>query len=571
MIFIEDFSFVYEDGTKALQSINLHVKKGEFLAIMGPNGAGKTTLCLSLNGIIPQIISGTLEGKVIVAGMNTIHHPVYEISQKVGMVFQDPETQLVCPDVKSEIAFGPENLGIAKDEIIRRMKWALRVVRLEGAEERTPDSLSGGQKQRLAIASSLTMLPEILVLDEPTSQLDPIGTTEVLSVIKDLNKRHGITIVMVTHKSEEIIELADRIIVLDKGRLVAKGTPREVFSRYNLLNKIYVKLPDVTNYFTNLRAKGLKLNNLPYTLEDGVNQTKELLNIKITFAKSRLKPRYESGRQGKPILEVRNLSYIYPGNVLALKNVNLKIYKGEFVGIIGQNGSGKTTLAMNMVRILRPTKGRVFFMGEDIQDYDIGELTSRIGLILQNPDYQLFKPTVGEDVAFGPENLNLPPDEVEKRVKEALKAVGLYEKQESYPFALSLSDRRKIAVAAVLSMKPDVLIFDEPTTGQDYKGRLEIAELAKKANLSGTTVIMITHDMYLIAKYTYRTIVLRDGEVLLNGPTRDVLYQVETLNKAFIKPPQIIRFAQNFELLQRSRILTVDELSNLTRIQVRGD
>ncbi|RLF12612.1 MAG: ABC transporter [Thermoprotei archaeon] len=534
--------YQYPDGTEALKGIDLTIERGECVTIMGQNGAGKTTLCLLLNGIIPHIKGGILEGDVIVDGLNTKRHPVYELAQRVGIVLQDPDSQLFCPDVKSEVCFGLENLGVSRDEMLRRLEWTLEIVRLKGMEELNPNNLSGGQKQRLALAAVLAMKPKILVLDEPTSQLDPIGTAEVFSVIKTLKEEYCATIVIASHKSEEIAEFADRVVVLHRGRIVTEGTPEEIFSKIDLLKKIYVKVPDVTvAYVETCHKIKTPIENVPIRLREAYEVFDHLRRLR----RIRFKPQPEAekiaNRKGVPIIEVRNLWYVYPGPppVTALKNVNLKIFEGEFVGIIGQNGSGKTTLVKNIIGLLKPTRGVCLFKGENISKYTVSELARHIGLVLQNPETQLFALTVREEVAFGPRNLGLPPEEVERRVDEALKLVGLEGVKEVYPPLLSFGDKKKLSVATVLALDPEVIILDEPTTGQDYKGRYQIMEIVKRLNERGKTVIVISHDMDLIAKYTERTIVMGLGHVLIDDTTRNVFSHPEVLEKTYLKPPQI--------------------------------
>lgn len=559
---VSNLSFQYEGGVEALKNVSFEVKKGEFLAILGPNGAGKTTLCYILTGIIPNVYGGVRKGRVRVLDFDPWDQPIYETATKVGILLQDPEAQLVMPSVYAELAFGPANLGVPKEEILRRMREILKLIRMEGYEERHPRELSGGQKQRVALGAILMMMPEILILDEPTSQLDPIGTSEVLATIKKL-KEMGKTIIMTTHKTEEIAYLADKVLILYEGRVVAYGKPSEALSNVELLEKVGVKPPAVAVYFHKLRKSGINVNP-PIKIEDAVNLAKKLIKEELLEVKNVKFERNRKAKKSDPIIEVKNVTFVYPGEppVVALKNVNLTIYEGEFVGIIGQNGSGKTTLVKNIVGLLRPTKGKIYFRGEDVTKYTVGELSRKIGLILQNPDYQLFTLSCEEEIKFGLRNLGLPDDEIEKRVDEALKIVGLEHLRDKYPFALSFGDRRKLAVAAVVAMNPEVIIMDEPTTAQDYRGRYILADLAKRLNEKyGKTIIMITHDMDLVAKYAERLIVMWNGEILIDGPTREVFQMRDILEKAFLKPPQITRFAQQLkEFGVPPDVLTVDEM-----------
>ncbi len=563
---ISNLSFTYPDGTLALKNINLAIKKGEYVVIMGQNGAGKTTLSLFLNGTIPNITGGTVEGTVTSAGLNPFERPVYEMAQKVGVVLQDPEAQLICSDVKAEVAFAAENLGLPREEIEKRIQWANKIVRLDGMEDRSPQQLSGGQKQRLAIAANLVMQPEVIVLDEPTSQLDPVGTTEVFSVLKDLNEKHNMTVVMAEHKSEAAAEFADRIVVLNNGEIVADGEPHEVFGNVDMLKKVYVKVPDVTMLAWKMKEK-MPTGKYPITIPEAhsvIDGIAQKVNVSRTTFPVEIASR---SSVAKPIVEVEDFHFSYPQAATeALAGVNAAIYDGEFVALIGQNGSGKTTLVKCLLGILRSKKGRIVVDGNDIKGTRPGELAKKIGLVLQNPDTQLFQMSVKEEIEFGLRNIGVPESEIEPRIDEAIKATGLEAWRDIYPFRLSFGDRRKVAVAAIIAMKPRILIFDEPTTGQDFRGRYELAEIAKQLNESGSTVIMITHDMDLVARYAKRTIVMGLGKIIAEGPTREIFKQTKLLEQTFLRPPQITQLSNEIGVPAMSGSLTVDELySNLTK------
>ncbi len=561
---VQNLSFSYPDGAKALKNISFKVTKGEIIAVLGANGAGKTTLCHHLTGIIPNIYQGTTEGSAIVAGMNVYEHPVYELAQKISFVTQDPEGQLINPDVLMEVAFGPENLGVPREEILRRAKWALDAVGLTGLESRSPSELSGGQKQRLVLAAGLSMEPELLVLDEPTSQLDPIGTGEVLDALVQLKEKYNMTILLTTHASEEVLRTADRSIALSKGEIVAEGTPREVFSKVKLLDSVGVQVPQIPMLGFRLAPE----RAVPMTIEEGKNLVIEFLQQKHV---SRALSQTVEPPKGETILECVDLSYVYAGTppVQALRNVNLTIRRGEMIAIIGQNGSGKTTLVKQFLKLLKPSKGKVLFKGNDIQGLTTGELATSIGLALQNPDEQLFTISCKKEVEFGLRNLKLPENEIKGRVDEALGFVGLQEQWDTFPFRLSFGDRRSLTVAAVIAMRPDIIVMDEPTTAQDYLGRHRIARLGKKLNEKGHTVIMITHDMNLVTQYADRTVVMANGEILLDGPTSKVFSEQETLKRAFIKPPPIAVLDKELEPNGVPQgILTVDSMVHaLTGVQ----
>ncbi len=554
---VQNLSFSYPDGAKALVKINLKVARGEIVAVMGANGAGKTTLCHHLTGVIPNIYEGTTEGKAVVADMDVYEHPVYELAQKISFVTQDPEGQLINPDVLMEVAFGPENLGVPREEIMRRAKWALEAVGMQGLESRSPSELSGGQKQRLVLAAGLSMQPELLVLDEPTSQLDPIGTTEVFHALVDLKKKYNMTTVLTTHASEEMLGFADRVIVLSKGEIVGEGTPEEVFSQVELLDKVGVQVPQIASLGHGIAPS----QPVPMTINEGKKLIVDMIERKALHPRAMTKASTFHG--GDVVLECQDLTFTYPGfpPVTALRNVNLQIRKGEMIGIVGQNGSGKTTLVKQFLNLLKPTRGRVLLKGKNIQDFTTGELANSMGLVLQNPDEQLFTISCQKEVEFGLQNLKLPADEIKRRTDEALGFVGLGEQWDTFPFRLSFGDRRSLTVAAVIAMRPEVVIMDEPTTAQDYRGRHRIAKLAKKLNEAGHTVIMITHDMNLVTQYADRTVVMCEGEVLLDAPTAKAFSEIDTLKKAFIKPPPIALLDKELESYGVPQgILTVDSM-----------
>jgi energy-coupling factor transporter ATP-binding protein EcfA2 len=573
---IKNLSYTYPNAKQALANVSLEIRKGEYLAIMGANGAGKTTTCLFLNGVIPQITGGRVRGTIHVMGLDTFEHPVYEIAQLVGMVLQDPEAQIFASNIRSEVAFAAENLGVPHDAMVEQVNWALKTVRLDGMDDRTPAQLSGGQKQRLAIASGLVVQPSLLVLDEPTSQLDPLGTDEVFSVLRDLNRDIGLTIVLATHKAEQVAEYADRVIVLENGRLVAEGHPSEVFSQVDLLEKVDVPVPHVTKICRNLQKKAPSVPN-SISLDSGKAILKDLLSTnKLSVSKSTIfRPEGEhtcdKEIEPEPCIDVQNVSYTYPGTDLkALDKVNLSVYPGQFIGVIGQNGAGKSTLMKTLLGLLSPSEGTIFLDGKDIADNTPAKVARRVGLVLQNPDTQLFALSAWEEVAFGPQNCGVEENEVIRRVDQALDAVGLLDKRDEYPFNFSFGDRRKISVAAVAAMQPDVLIFDEPTTGQDHKGRYELANIAKTLNQQGTTVIMITHDMGLIAEYTQRLVVMGNGRILLDCPTRNAFHRTDILTQAFITPPQVTQLAialSDFGF--PPEVLTVEEFCSLLQPTIK--
>jgi energy-coupling factor transporter ATPase len=555
-----------------LRDINLSVRKGEFLSIMGPTGAGKSTLCLTLNGIIPQSLSGKMDGSVVVEGMNTLQHGVHVLTSKVGITFQEPESQLFSMNVEEEVSFGPENLGVPPNEIRKRIDWALNAVHMEEFRHRSPFRLSGGQKQRVAIAAALSMMPQILVLDEPTSGLDPIGKTEVFSVVHELKKMQNMTVVMVEHESEEIALFSDRVIVMDQGRIVLEGTPRDVFSRTQTLLDIGLNVPQVCELSDKMNQKFQPSRLYSFlTLQDAEKSI--LRDFSKSKPRSRASPEIDKtgqrlstvAKDQPSAVEVKDLHFEYEKGTEVIRGIDLDIRRGECVAIVGQNGSGKTTLVKHFNGLLRPTSGKIILNGVDTAGKTVAQLSKTVGYLFQNPDHQIFSTSVEEEIAFGPKNLGAGPEETERRVAEALKLVGLEEYRKVPPSTLGLGQRRKVTLASIVSMKPDVMILDEPTTGIDWNGSVQLMNSVRELNRQGHTIITITHSMRIVAQYAKRTIVLANGEVILDGPTREVFSKPDILRTTFLAPPQITSLAQELQSLRFPQdIISVDEFcSNL--------
>ena len=544
---IEHVDFTYEDGAQALTDLSLKASPGEFIVVLGANGAGKSTLCFLLSGIVPHIYGGKRTGKVAVADHDPWDEALFEIAQYCGVLLQDPEVQLFNPNVFTEMGFGPANLHVPREEIIQRIQSAMSLLHLDGLEKRNPRDLSGGQKQRVALGAVLTMQPRVLVLDEPTSQLDPVGRSEVVAAIHRLKSSGQITIIMTTHETDDILDLADQVIVLDKGQTVLAGTPAEVFSRPEVLRTAGVKVPDALDIL--LRVNELSQQPTHLTDEqinhlDGETVGQLTANLVQQGRLEVIAPaphdRDVSAGQKPYVLEAIQLSYQYPGYppVTALQDISLAIRAGEMVGIVGQNGSGKSTLVKCFVGLLRPTRGEVRVLGKNINKVPVGQMARQVGLVLQNPDYQLFTVSSREEIHFGLRNLGIDGEEAEQKVLSALGWVGLQDELETFPFRMSFGDRRKLAVAATVALDPQVLILDEPTTAQDHRGRYQLADIGRRfRDEGGRTILMITHDMDLIARYAERLIVMWNGQVILDGPTAQVFAQRETLERTFLRPP----------------------------------
>ena len=550
VITIENLSYTYPKAEKpAIKKINLTIKKGEFVTIMGPTGAGKTTLCYAMVGLVPQFFEeGKMEGNVIVKGMSTRKYPIQKICTVAGIVFQDFENQIFGITVEDDVSYGPIFLGFDFNEVQRRVKEALSLVRLSGYEKRTVYTLSGGETQRLAIADVLAMEPEIIILDEPTSQLDPVGKEEVFQTLENLRKKTDATVVLVEHKSEEVAKFSDRIIVMNNGKIVLEGPPRKIFEKVNELLKIGVRPPQVCELFSSLKKRGLKLNAFPITLEEAVDiLSKTLTQEKIVRIQQHISTNKTAEKVNleKPIIEVRDLWHVYPGGVEALRGVSFNIHRGEFVAIIGPNGSGKSTLLKHFNGLLKPTKGEVIVDGLNIKETTTGKLARKVGLVFQNPDHQLFAKSVREEIEYGLKNIGLSEDQIEKRIRNALEFTGLEGYEERHPLLLKKDERQRVAFASIIAMAPEIIVVDEPTTGQDFKGSERMMQMLTKLNNLGKTIIVVTHDLRLVAEYANRAIVLFQGKIVVDGSTREVFTNYfDAMQEIYLSPPQITHLAR---------------------------
>ena len=556
-ISIRNLSFTYRGGKgKAIDGINFDQERGEFVTIMGRSGAGKSTLCRCLNNLIPNFQKGDLTGQVLIFGRRTEGMSVSELAGEVGMVFQDFEAQLFSTNVELEVAFGPENFGVPRDEIRRRVKEALDLVGLSGFEKREPMTLSGGEKQRLAIASALAIKPKILVMDEPTTDLDSQGREELLSLFERLREQ-GITLLLVEHESEEVLN-TDRVAIMDEGRIIRTAPPKEMFAEVESLERHGIRPPQVAELMMKLGYKTPPFKaDEAYELLRRDGWTIDEGKLQEILAKDEVR---ETG-YGDIIFDLKDLSYVYENGFKALDGINLNIREGEFVAVIGQNGSGKTTLVKHLNGLLRPTKGDAVFLGKSVKRWRRSDIGKLVGFVFQNPDHQIFANTVREEVSFSPRNYGFSEAEVRSSVEEALRAVELEGYEEMSPFLLTKGERQRVALASVLACKPRVIILDEPTTGLDYHQQRRIMELLRRLNEEGHTIIIVTHSLWGVAEYAHRIILLRKGRLVADGPVREVFADEGRLRKAGLKPPKIVELGGMFGTI----LLSVEELKSCLR------
>lgn len=540
---------------RAIDHVDLDIEEGQFIAILGHNGSGKSTLAKHINGLLVPT-----EGTLWVDHMDTSSlDDIWKIRQKAGMVFQNPDNQIIGTVVEEDVGFGPENLGVPTDEIWRRVDESLEAVGMTAYRHHSPNKLSGGQKQRVAIAGVMAMRPKCIVLDEPTAMLDPNGRKEVLKAVRELNQQEKVTVILITHYMEEVV-FADDVYVMDQGHVVMHGTPRDIFSRVDELKKYRLDVPQVTLLAYELRKCGLDIPKGILTIRELVEALKDetlkvpegweqtvILESRTPAEETVWEKTENQPRAGAKSLQLEQVCYTYsPGTAYemhALRDINLDIPQGQFVGIIGHTGSGKSTLIQHFNGLVRPTKGHIYFEGQDIweEHFPLRGLRSQVGLVFQYPEHQLFETDVLTDVCFGPKNQNLTQEECEARAKEALTHVGL---DESYyaksPFELSGGQKRRVAIAGVLAMNPKVLILDEPTAGLDPQGRDEILDqIAGLHKTRGITIILVSHSMEDIAKYVDRIIVMNHGVKVYDDSPKKVFAHYRELEKIGLAAPQI--------------------------------
>ena len=539
---VRDLRFTYRDADRpALDGISFDLSPGDLLVVMGASGAGKSTLCRSLNRIIPHFIKGSFNGQVRLLGQDTSGLRVADCARHVGLVFQDFESQLFATNVELEVAFGAESLGIPRAEIVQRIRELLSLVGLSRLAGRRPASLSGGEKQRLAIAAALASNPPLLVLDEATSDLDPVGKSAIFRLAAALTASSSHRAIVFAHHDPEEAVGASHVLLLSEGRVAALGPPDQVLADPHLLSSHGVVPLALTSVFD-----GLGLEERPLREEEAAEL---LLQRGLRIPDEAAQRWQENDRAraqayGQPIIEVRGLTHRYDAGDPAVHKADLLLRRGECVAIIGQNGSGKTTLVKHFNGLLRPTEGDILVSGEPTRDRPLSALAQHVGYVFQNPDHQIFAATVAEEVAFAPTNFGLDRDEVASRVAESLSAVGFSGREEDDPFSLTKGERQRVAVASVLAGRPQVLIFDEPTTGLDERESRRMMALINHLNRRGHTIVLITHAMWLVAEYAHRVIVMHQGRILLDAPTRSAFAQTDLLRQAAIIPPQIVRLSR---------------------------
>lgn len=580
MIECRGVSFSYDGAVPALDGVDLNIEDGEFFCILGGNGSGKSTFAKHLNALL-QPDAGTVR----INGMDASDPElVYDIRSTAGMVFQNPDDQLVATLVEDDVAFGPENLGVPSAQIAQRVREALKGVGLVGFERHETHALSGGQKQRVALAGVLAMEPRVLILDEASSMLDPRGRKGLMKACHVLHER-GMTIVMITHFMEEAAE-ADRVAVFRAGRVAMLGTPEEILTRADGLVELNLDMPASCCLGMALRAKGVPVHArvreadmVAEIAQVYADRSGEDTAGRPSASDSRVLDNVSSATDGtavsEPVIEISHLSHSYslsarerrlwrkrsatagksskqalwgndPSSPWALRDVSLTVRRGEFLGLAGHTGSGKSTLVQHLNGLIRPQEGSVRALGLDLSNKkDAAAVKAKVGVVFQYPERQLFAETVAQDVAFGPHNLGLPQDEVDRRVESSLSRVGLDLSTvgDKSPFELSGGQQRRVAFAGVLAMEPEVLVLDEPMAGLDPAARRDFLELIGRLHRDGLTVVMVSHSMDDLANCCDRIVVMNEGAVFAEGTPAQVFAHADELKSIGLGVPAAQRMA----------------------------
>lgn len=543
IIKFNNFSFFYNDSMiPALQNINLSIFEGEFVLLTGLSGSGKSSFCKCLNGLIPHFYGGKLSGSVLVNGFNSLITPTHKLAENIGLVFQNPDAQFVSQTVESEIAFGLENLCLNEKEISERIDFALNALNIAFLRKKLILNLSGGEKQKVALASILAMKPKIIALDEPCSELDQKSAEELLQLLDKLNKEFGITIILVEHRLEKAIQFAQRIILMNESKIILDSPTRDAL-KSNKFQELGISLPSIVELCKALGTE-IALN---------VDEARTILAPIFSVSSNTIN---DSFQKGKEIISVENLSYSLD-SIQVLSNINLKIFEGEFVALIGSNGVGKSTLIKHFNGLLRPSSGKVFVQGIDSASLNVSQLSRHAGMVFQNPELNLFEESVEKEIMFSLKNYNFPLHEMVARTEKLLKDFGLLHKRNAYPRMLSGGEKQRLAIASIIAFEPEVLVLDEPTIGLDAKFKHFLMNYLNEYRKKGKAVVLITHDIELLSEFVDRIIVLGKNGIILDSDKRNVLSSIYST--------QINSLMRAFALNNESNIVSIKEVLHLRK------
>lgn len=539
-----DFSFQYRAQAKpTLNNINLTIYEGEKVLIVGPSGSGKSTLSNCINGIVPFSNEGKISGSLKVKGKETKEMSIFELSNSVGTVLQDPDGQFIGLTVREDIAFKLENDCVSQEEMKEKVKIVSEIVGIDTHLNAAPYSLSGGQKQRVTLAGVMVGDVDILLFDEPLASLDPATGKSAIELIDQIQKETKKTILIIEHRLEDVLHCAvDRVIVVNNGEIAADITPAELLSS-NILSETGIREP---LYITALKYAGCTIT--PEMKPEHID------TLNIDLCREKLKTWYEETSEeekqttGEAILEMKDVKFSYESGKEILHGVSFKVNKGEMVSIVGRNGAGKSTISKLICGFYKPTEGQILFDGRDLINDTIKERAEKIGIVMQNPNQMISKTMIFDEVALGLKVRGVPEEEIKNRVFETLKICGLYEFRNWPISALSFGQKKRVTIASILVLNPEVIILDEPTAGQDFKHYTEIMEFLKELNKKGVTIVMITHDMHLMLEYTNRAIVLSNVLKLAEDIAANVLTDEEVINKANLKETSLYELAVKAKL-----------------------
>lgn len=561
IIEMKDVSFSYGASSQvALDHVSLSVREGEFVGVIGPAGSGRSTLAAVLSGAIPHHFHGQLYGATYVQGLDTCEATLTDISSVVGSVLQDIDAQMVASVVEDEMLFGMENFGVPHDQIEQRLVQTLETVGIADLRHREIATLSGGQKQKVAIAAILAMGPRVLVLDEPTAALDPAATQLVYDTLRRINRERGVTVVVMEQKVAMLSEYCDRVMVMDAGKIVFSGAPHEVFAHGEELRRIGCDSPRVTRIYNRLVADGVVPAGSPcLNVSEAEQLIARALGGRETAAAGSAKAAVVSeaalpassphapaprpkAEGAKPAVSFEDVCFSYPGGGASVQNLELAVYPGELVGVVGQNGAGKTTLTKLLNGLLKPSSGVVTVAGLDTREAPVSRIAAHVSTLFQNPDRQICRDTVLDEVAFGLVLTGTPQEEARERAQRVIERFGL--PAEEAPFSLSRGQRQKIALASVVVMEPEVIVLDEPTSGLDYRECMTVMETVSEMAERGSAVIMVCHDMEVVSDFAERLVVMAQGCILGRGPTRQVFGEGDLMREASIAPPQVTELSE---------------------------